>query len=324
MGAVADPDGARPGSGADGARGDHQHRRRRRRRLGAIRKRAGFRCSPARACPPANAARLRCESGGTASGSGFAEADGKPNLIVGDESCWQFNAGAEVPIQSPAAAVRYLFGGTGLLFRRDANDFAGDDFTRPAGPVTATTFLGRSAWTVEVAPPPHKPYPLRLTIDAETGLILQKRNDGFGLVEEWTEFRVGEPLPAELFSWDGPTTSAAQLRAAQLAEHEADGRRRSEWFAANVAPLPLRLELACGVWVHEYEPETGAFQASLGGRHVGMLARRPASEQGSWQLGWSDPGHRWRDERWEWALNLYDDDLTEEGLAALQRQLGSG
>jgi hypothetical protein len=254
----------------------------------------------------------------------ICEADGNPSLIVGNEHCWQFGASVEVPIRSPAAAVRYLFGGTGLLFRRDANDFAGDDFTRPAGPVTATTFLGRPAWTVEVAPPPHKPYPLRLTIDAETGLILQKRNDGFGLVEEWTEFHLGEQLPAELFSWEGPTMSAAQLRAAQLAEHEADGRRRSEWFAANVAPLPLRLELACGVWVHEYEPETGAFQASLGGQHVGMLARRPVGEQGSWQLGWSDPGHRWRDERWEWAVNLYDDDLTEEGLAALKRQLGSG
>jgi hypothetical protein len=254
----------------------------------------------------------------------ICQLDGTPNLIVNEQSCWQFNPGEPVPLRSPARAVRYQVNGTGLLTRRELNDFAGNDFTRPTGPVGATTFLGRPAWTVELAPPAHKPYPMQLVVDAETGLVLQQRNDGFRSVDEWTEFVVGESLPDELFDWDGPSRSAADEQARHEAEHERMGMRRSEWFAANVAPLPLRLELEVGVWVHEYDEETGAFQASFGDQHLGMLARRPATESGEWQLNWAEPGHRWRDERWEWAAYFYDDGITERGLAALRRQLGGG
>jgi hypothetical protein len=252
----------------------------------------------------------------------ICQGDGSPNLIVNDEYCWQFEPGEPVPVRSPARAVRYLVNGTNLLTRRDPNDFAGNDFTRPTGPVGATTFLGRPAWTVELAPPSHKPYPMQLVVDAETGLVLQQRNDGFGSVDEWTEFVVGESLPEELFSWDGPSRSASDELARREAEHDTMIRQRSEWFTANVAPLPLRLELELDVLVHEYDEDTGAFQASLGTRHLGMLARRPATESGEWELHWSEPGHRWRDKRWEWAVNFYDDDISERGLAALRRQLG--
>ncbi len=248
--------------------------------------------------------------------------DGRPHLIVGSWSCWIFSEDDELPVESSVGTVQYEFGGTALLARRRAEDFLGDDFTRPTGPVTATTFLGRPAWAVELAPPPHKPYPLKWVVDAETGLLLQQRNDGFGFREEWTEFVVGERLPDELFHWDGPSRSAADQQAARLAEHEADLRRRSAWFSEQVAPLPLRLEVACPVLVHDFDAETGTFQASLG--HLGMLARRPVGTPGDWPLGWDEPGQRWRDERWEWAVRLYRDELTEAGLAELRRQLGSG
>lgn len=252
----------------------------------------------------------------------ISDPDGRPKLIVGNEYCWDFQAD-EVPVRTSAAAVRYTFGGTALLVRRTAEDFLGDDFTRPTGPVTATIFLGREAWAVELAPPPHKPHPLQWVVDAETGLVLQQRNDGFGFREEWVELVLGEELPEELFEWTGPSRSADDLQAARLAEHETDLRRRSAWFAERVAPLPLRLELECEVLVHEYDEESGAFQASLGGWHFGMLARRPADAPGDWALGWDEPGRRWRDERWEWAVRLYHDDLSERGLAELKRQLGS-
>ncbi len=123
---------------------------------------------------------------------------------------------------APARAVHYAFTGTDLLARRDLGDFAGDDFTRPTGPVGATTFLGRTAWTVELAPPDHKPFPLQLVVDAETGLILQQRNDGFGSVDEWIEFVVGEPIPPDLFVWDGPARTVHDEQVRMHAAHEAD------------------------------------------------------------------------------------------------------
>ncbi|MDQ1737218.1 MAG: hypothetical protein QOH56_3469, partial [Pseudonocardiales bacterium] len=146
-----------------------------------------------------------------------------------------------------------------------------------------TRVLGGPAWTVELAPPQHKPYPMQLVVDAETGLVLQQRNDGFGSVSEWTEFTVGEPMNDDLFSWDGATRSPVEDHALVIAEHEADGRRRSAWFATHVAVLPLRVELSVGVWVHEFDEESGAFQASLGEHQFGMIARRPAGTVGEWE-----------------------------------------
>ncbi len=224
---------------------------------------------------------------------------------------------------SPRNAVQYAGSGTQLLTRREANEFAGDDFTRPTRrPIGSTTFLGRRAWTVELAPPAHKPYPLQLVVDAETGVVLQQRNDDFGAVDEWVEFVAGESFDPNLFRWDGPTRPPQDWEHLRKAEHEADGARRRTWFTGNVAPLPLRVELDLTVWVHEYDDD-GAFQASVGADPIGMLARRPRSTD-PWDLGWSDTQHTWSTQRWDWALSIVSDGgLTPSGLDALKRQLGS-
>ena len=252
------------------------------------------------------------------------EPDGSPNLIVGESTCWSFDREHDRPVAAPARTVHHVGHGTQLLRRRRAEDFLGDDFTRPTGPVGSATFLGRAAWTVELAPPPHKPYPMQLVVDAQTGLVLQQRNDGFGSIDEWVEFVVGEHLDPELFTWSGPARDEADERAARWAEHERDMADRRDWFVRRVAPLPLRLELGVEVLVNEWDDATGAFRATLGANtNIGMLARRPTSEE-PWDLGWSDVQHRWSDARWDWALTLHDEQIGGAGLAALRRQLDAG
>ncbi|MEO7261525.1 MAG: hypothetical protein ABI047_09770 [Jatrophihabitantaceae bacterium] len=246
--------------------------------------------------------------------------DGRPSLIVNEQSCWQFRGDEPVPVESPSSVVMYQGNGTQLLRRRDAGEFTGDDFTRPTGPVSSTTFLGRGAYTVELAPPAHKPFPLQLVVDAETGLVLQQRNDGFGSVDEWIEIVVGEPLDDQLFRWQGPSRSEADERAEHEQEWQADRAERADWFRANVAALPLRLELDLSVYVHVREPD-GSFEASIGDSHLGALARRPSSEQ-DWQLGWSEVQHRWSCDGWDWALSIYQEAVTEAGLATLKQALG--
>ena len=246
---------------------------------------------------------------------------GSPSLIVGEEHCWQFGPSREIPVVSPSHAVRYLLSGTNLVTRRDPNEFAGTDFTRPTGPIGEAIFLNRRAWTVELAPPKRKPYPIQLVVDAETGLILQERNDDFGSVDEWVEFVVGEEFDDALFTWTGPAISEEVERAERDAEHEADLARRRSWFEANVAPMPLRVELSLPVLVNHYDEATGEFVATLGNGHIGTIARRPHAE------GPTDEHTvtaAWSDGRWDWTVSLFQDRLTEAGLEALKRQLGSG
>ncbi|MGI8695684.1 MAG: hypothetical protein ACR2JQ_03405, partial [Mycobacteriales bacterium] len=91
------------------------------------------------------------------------DGDGRITIIVGAEQCWRFDRAHDSPEVSPSDAVRYAGNGIELLARREPEAFAADDFTRPTNrPIGATTFLGRPAWTVELAPPQHKPHPIQL------------------------------------------------------------------------------------------------------------------------------------------------------------------
>jgi hypothetical protein len=251
------------------------------------------------------------------------EPDGSLNVIVGDTTCWQFDSAHDAPLTAPSTQLRYFGNGTQLVSRRDAAEFLEDDFTRPTGPVRAATFLDRAAWTVELAPPAHKKFPIQLVVDAQTGLVLQQRNDGYGSVDEWVEFVVGEPLADELFTWDGPARSLADQEEERRTQHEADLTRRRDWFEANVAALPLRVEVDLTVLVHVHDDETGAFEASVGADSVGSLARRPRSE-----IDWERPGlttdtHRWSTPRWDWALTFWRADVTTESIEKLKRDLSA-
>jgi predicted enzyme related to lactoylglutathione lyase len=248
------------------------------------------------------------------------EPDGQPDLIVDDTTCWRFDRAHDEPVASPRSALQFAMSGTELLTRREPTEFMGTDFTRPTGKVGATVFLGRPAWTVELAPPQHKPYPIQLVVDAETGIVLQQRNDGFGSVDEWVEFVVGDQLDADLFRWEGPVRDEANQRAISRVEHEAMMAARRSWFETNVASLPLRLELDIGVHVHEFDP-SGAFQAGLGDQgDLGALARRPHSDA-AWDLHWHGTTHEWSDGSWDWAVTFFRDDFGPESLEVLKRQL---
>lgn len=254
--------------------------------------------------------------------------DATVHLIVGDSTCWQFDGDHNTPLASPSGAVRNVGNGTQLLSRPSLNKLIGDDPTHPLGPVGSATFLGRPAWTVELAPRPGKPHPLQFVVDAETGIVLQQRNDVVGAVNEWVEFIVGDTLDPTLFTWDGPARSAADERAEYEAQQEAIFARRRQWFTQHVTSRPLRVELNLGVLVDEYDDATGAFQASLESSNnqigmtglIGLIARRPRAE-GPWDLAWYDVQHRWSTPRWDWALSYIDEEPTAHSVEALKQQL---
>ena len=245
--------------------------------------------------------------------------DGEVQLIAGDETVWRFEPGSDRPLALPRRPDRAHEARVDLLVRREPHSFLGEDFTRPIGPIGSTTCLDRPAWTVELAPPPHKPGPLQVVVDAATGIVLRQGNDGGGVVQEWTEIVTGEPVDPALFTWTGPTEALRDRLAADDDARQAAADRDREWFARHVTDQPLTIEIAVDVMLLQHDSATGAFEASLG--TVGALARRPRSDE-PWDPGWSEIHTRWSTDRWDWALTFFDGAPTTSGLSAIRRSLG--
>ena len=240
--------------------------------------------------------------------------DGRPFAIQGVESTWIWEGDAEIPTVFPRHSTFWGWPDSPLTQRRGMDDWSGDDFTQPTAPPSATRFLDRDAWQVELRPPSHKPFPLALIVDAATGLVLQQRNDGFHSVSEWEEVEFDVALPDELFVWDGESQPPPDHRA----EHEADMARRRAWLQHNGIG-EMRLPLPVELMLYE-QGDDGGFHASLRAGVNGSLARRPHSDE-PWDLHMNWPHmHRWTSAGWDWWLGT-DEALSEDVLNSIKVQL---
>src|ERR1019366_10789939 len=117
------------------------------------------------------------------------------------------------------------------------------------------TRLARAAWSVELAPPAHKPFPLTLVVDAETGIVLQERNDGFGSVTEWVEISFGSELSEDLFVWTGESLEPHDWGV----DREREMASRRDWLPERgVGGPPGAVEAAVGP--HEKGGAAGEFE----------------------------------------------------------------
>lgn len=240
--------------------------------------------------------------------------DGQPWLITDGITMWRRNDSAMIASRYDGPA--WAGNGSELAHRRSREEVELFGFGQPIGPIERTEYLGRAAWRFAFAAPSHKPYDMRVVVDAATGLVLEQRF-GDASITRWTTFLTGEPLDPALFRWDGPSISDEDMRAEQLRDHDAESARRAAWFADHVTRQPLSITgEPIEVMLHEWQPD-GSFQASLNGGLDGVLARRPRSTSW-WQLGWSEVMHRWSDEQWDWALSTWPhDDETGFDVADL-------
>ncbi len=207
------------------------------------------------------------------------------------------------------------------IARPNPTRWRGNDFTTPTGPAARTTYLGREAWQVEIAPPPHKPAPATLVIDAATGQQLRWGNEEFGDVFRWTAIDYGVELADELFTWDGPFGFAYgdpeelpdDIRA--MVERS-DAEREQRARALRVPSMTIQVTA---------EPEMsdvgddGSFHAMFDFAGYVNVERRPhASTQ------WEDEDDRehstWTAGGWDWRVRL-SDDIDPSQLAAIRAQL---
>ncbi len=238
--------------------------------------------------------------------------DGRPMAIFGQRRKWIWLNDDELPTEFRNAA--WGWSDHAVVERRPLSRWEGTDFTHPTGPPTPTEMLGRPAWTVELAPPPHKPFPLTMVVDAETGIVLLERNDGFGSVVEWTEIVFGADLPDELFEWDGEVLAPPD----HTAEREREMSKRDEWLASHGLAIPT-LAVTPSFDIHSSDDETGAFEATMHFLLSASVGRRPRSDA-DWDTSTDWPhNYRWSDNTFDWFIGS-SRRLSAEHLESLRAQ----
>jgi hypothetical protein len=202
---------------------------------------------------------------------------------------------------------QYLFGSRIDRLERFTRD---NDLSVPMGPATAVTMAGRPAWEFVLAPPPHKPHPLHVAFDDETGVVLRMAVPELGFFIEITKLTVDVPIDAQTFSWTGPVGTD---RYDELVGH----RRVRQWLTQERIPVPHWWPDGLAYSPASGDPETGALSVELLAPGYPSLARWPAggAPPPYWQLRIDGRHvHEWSDGTWQWALAVATP-LAEDDLA---------
>lgn len=125
--------------------------------------------------------------------------DGKPIFVSDGVRAWDFTGRSDRPLVGLPDRVIYLGPGQFLLHRRTTAEWTGNDFAQPVGDVEVAEFAGRHCWTVQLAPPEGKPYPLRIWVDVDSGQMLGYLVEEVGEGSQFVDLAVGETLDEGLF-----------------------------------------------------------------------------------------------------------------------------
>ncbi|GGC08073.1 hypothetical protein [Cellulomonas carbonis] len=251
------------------------------------------------------------------------EDDDGVRYVRGPDGTFVRSGGRAMQRLSPNAIVH--LGGPGdptLLLTGTVERFTDrDDFSVPLGLGAEVRVAGRRAWEYVLAPPPHKPHPLRVAVDDETGTVLRLAVPEAGVLVEMTAFEPDVEVPDGTFGWDG------LVRTDLAAEIAADDERRRALSEMHV-PVPRWWPDGVARQVLDGDPATGAFSATLEVRGWAEIARWPTdgTPPPHWLDRWPDPDgrghvHRWDADGWHWELAV-PGPLPDEVLARVVASIG--
>ncbi|KXO91326.1 LolA family protein [Tsukamurella pseudospumae] len=261
--------------------------------------------------------------------------DGSPLHLCDGTTAWHFDGAGAPPEYAPAGRVYYSGPGSELLISRSAQDWLhGDDFTQPTGPVTDGEFLGRECWSVELAPPSHKPAPIQIVVDRESGAVLHQGNEEFDVSVEFISIEVGGDVDDALFTWSADAVSmderrAADSRAARAEYEEAQAARLSR-LESDLGARSFTVQVPVDFVIADVDElgEDGSFAARVrsdAAPHVDGYLRRRAHQPGRWHVDSTGrPVHHWTAAGFDWALWFYGFAIAPEVLDQVQQHLHPG
>ncbi|TFI43176.1 hypothetical protein E4P29_13200 [Rhodococcus sp. 1R11] len=246
--------------------------------------------------------------------------DGSPIFISDGVRAWDFTGSVDRPRVGPPGRVIYLGPSQFLLQQRSTAEWTGHEFAQPIGTVETVEFAGRDCWTVQLAPPEEKPYPLRIWVDVESGFILGDRIDEAGIGSQFVDVTIGEPIDDAVFVWDGPAYTTEEYQERLEEEYRERQREQARWFTENVASAPVivraPLDFTPGD-VHINKVGDGSFESN---NRRTLLGRRRRSEDG-WLPKWGVSHFVWSTAEWDWAAGAMDVELDDAAIVELQHSL---
>ncbi|MET0448566.1 MAG: hypothetical protein ABW004_09165, partial [Aeromicrobium sp.] len=131
---------------------------------------------------------------------------GEVLFIRGHDRAWRFPRSSDLPIltREPDDVVDHGFGSYSIAIDRPrAESWCDRGLDGIVGEVTASVYLGRDAWDVEVRVSTTSLATAHLTIDAATGMVLRWGSELFGDDFRWTRLHDLSRADDALFVWDG-------------------------------------------------------------------------------------------------------------------------
>ena len=234
-------------------------------------------------------------------------------------------------VRRPSGAMAQLPGESGVGLPHDPRDLLDgrgvaeslserNDFSRPVGPGRPAQIGGRVGWRFVLAPPPHKPAPLEVVLDDQTGVVLEYRSQGADYWETLTSFEVDVPIDEDRFTWTGEVDTewnderqAAEDRSRAVSDHP--------WPSPRWWPTGMPLDVLDG------DVDEGWFIGWLGDSSGRVLARwRPDSAVPRRLAGRIHElpfEHRWQRDGWDWLLAT-DEQLAPDDLQRIIESIPPG
>jgi len=178
-------------------------------------------------------------------------------------------------------------------------------FAPPTGDPHEVQVAGRRGWQVDLSPNRPDKTPITVVVDDAWGIVLRMAAPEAGVLYELRDVSETPDVDDSRFVWTGPLDTSEE-------EWIARRQQLQRWGASIRPPVPRYWPHGVLADLRDGDPATGAATYVLELPGWPVLDRRPLGAEPYHRQQAGRHVHRWRDETWQWALEVEEPlDQTE-------------